>query len=166
MKNLKRAVKTVFTFLFATMMIMSSTTNVRAVNESLQLAKATQAGNYIAGVTFSYKTTVNGDYLYCLDIKRGTAENVQANLVRNSKYIDGGLVHILANGYPYKSITGNKDKDYYITQTAVWWYVDNVHGTSNLGEQFKQYGSDNYAMRKYVKALVNEGMLRCQFLIM
>lgn len=158
MKNLKRAVKTVFTFLFAAMMIMSSTTNVRAVNESLQLAKATQAGNYIAGVTFSYKTTVNGDYLYCLDIKRGTAENVQANLVRNSKYIDGGLVHILANGYPYKNITGNKDKDYYITQTAVWWYIDNVHGTSNLGEQFKQYGSDNYDMRKYVKALVNEGM--------
>ena len=158
MKNLKKLAKTIFTFLFAAIMVATSTTNVQAVNETIQLAKATSTGSYIAGVTFSYKTTVNGDYLYCLNIHKSTAENVQAKLVRNSSYVDGGLVYIMQNGYPYKNITGNKDKDYYITQTAVWWYIDNVHGTTNLGEQFKQYGSDNYDLRKYVKALVNEGM--------
>ena len=118
MKNLKKLAKTIFTFLFAAIMVATSTTNVQAVNETIQLAKATSTGSYIAGVTFSYKTTVNGDYLYCLNIHKSTAENVQAKLVRNSSYVDGGLVYIMQNGYPYKNITGNKDTDYYITQTA------------------------------------------------
>ena len=87
-----------------------------------------------------------------------TAQNVKATLVSNSKYTDGGLVYILKNGYPNKSITGDNQKDYYITQTAVWWYLDEVHGTTNLGDQFKNSGSDSYGLRKYVKNLVTEGV--------
>ena len=85
-------------------------------------------------------------------------QNVEAKLVKSGSIVDGGIVHILKNGYPYKSITGDKDKDFYITQTAVWWYLDNTTGSSNLGEQFKVSGSDAYNLRKYVKALVEEGM--------
>ena len=55
-----------------------------------------------------------------------TAQNTTATLVKNSSIIDNGLIYILRNGYPEKSITGDNDKDYYITQTAVWWYLDEV----------------------------------------
>ena len=158
MKNLKKFAKKLLAMIVATTIILASTTSVNAAAESIQLGDASYSGNYIAGVYFSKKQTTDGKPLYCLDMPKTTAQNVKATLVKNSKYTDGGLVYILKNGYPNKSITGDDQKDYYITQTAVWWYLDEVHGTTNLGEQFKSEGSDNYGLRKYVKNLVNEGV--------
>ena len=158
MKNLKKIARKLLAIIVATAIILTSTTTVNAAAESIQLGDASYSGNYIAGVYFSKKQTTDGKPLYCLEMPKTTAQNVKATLVKNSKYTDGGLVYILKNGYPNKSITGDNQKDYYITQTAVWWYLDEVHGTTNLGEQFKSEGSDNYNLRKYVKNLVNEGV--------
>ena len=154
---MKKLMKKILTIVIATLIVLTSTTSVYAASDSIQLGEASYAGNYIAGVYFSDKKTTDGRYLYCLNMPKKTAQNVKATIVKNSKYTDGGLVHILKNGYPNKSITGDKSKDYYITQTAVWWYLDEVHGTTNLGNQFKSTGSDSYNIRKYVKQLVNEG---------
>ncbi len=155
---MKKAIKKLLSIIVAAAIILASTTTVNAAAETIQLGDASYAGNYIAGVYFSDKKTTDGKYLYCLDLPKSTAQNVKAKLVKNSKYTDGGLVYILKNGYPNKSITGDKQKDYYITQTAVWWYLDKVYGTSNLGDQFKSSGSDKYNMRKHVKKLVNGGV--------
>ena len=152
--NAKKMLITIVTLVIS----LASTTKVYAAADSIQLGSASYAGNYIAGVYFSDKKTTDGKYLYCLDMPKTTAQNVKATLVSNSKYTDGGLVYILKNGYPNKSITGDNQKDYYITQTAVWWYLDEVHGTTNLGDQFKNSGSDSYGLRKYVKNLVTEGV--------
>ena len=157
MKKLNKIVKQIQTLIIAAIIAITSIVRVSAAQDTIQLAPATKVGAYIAGVSFSYKTTTDGKYLYCLDMHRSTAQNVQATLVKNSKYVDGGITYILKNGYPVKSITGDKDKDYYITQTAVWWYLDNVVGTSNLGNGFKSTGSDSYGLRQYVKKLVDEG---------
>lgn len=154
---MKKLMKKILTIVIATLIVLTSTTSVYAASDSIQLGEASYAGNYIAGVYFSDKKTTDGRYLYCLNMPKKTAQNVKATIVKNSKYTDGGLVHILKNGYPNKSITGDKSKDYYITQTAVWWYLDEVHGTTNLGNQFKSTGSDSYNIRNYVKQLVNEG---------
>jgi len=156
MKKLTKIAKQILTLIVATVMTLTSVSNVNAASDTIQLASATKVGSYIAGVSFSYKTTTDGQYLYCLDMHRNTAQNVTATLVNNSKYVDGGVTYILKNGYPVKSITGDKDKDYYITQTAVWWYLDNVTGSSNLGNGFKSTGSDSYGLRQYVKQLVDE----------
>ncbi len=137
---------------------LTSIPNVNAAAETIHLISAKQSGRYIGGVSFSYKRTSEIDYYYCLNIHKKTAQNVDAKLVKSGSAVDGGIVYILKNGYPYKSITGDKDKDFYITQTAVWWYLDNTTGSTNLGEQFKETGSDAYNLRKYVKALVQEGM--------
>lgn len=150
--------KKLFLIIATAVIALSSMTNVNAAAESIQLISAKQSGKYIAGVSFSYKRTAEVDYYYCLNIHKKTAQNVEAKLVKSGSKVDGGIVHILKNGYPYKSITGDKDKDFYITQTAVWWYLDNTTGSTNLGEQFKVNGSDTYNLRKYVKALVQEGM--------
>lgn len=141
-------------------LIVSITTliNVNAQAETIQLTDPGKTGKYIAGVSFSYKTTTSGQDLYCLDMHKNTAKNITAKLVQNSKYINGGLLYILKNGYPEKSITGDKDKDYYITQTAVWWYLDETTGSKNLGNSFKTSGSDDYDLRKYVKQLVTEAI--------
>lgn len=158
MKNKINIAKKMLITIVTLVISLASTTKVYAAADSIQLGSASYTGNYIAGVYFSDKKTTDGKYLYCLDMPKTTAQNVKATLVSNSKYTDGGLVYILKSGYPNKSITGDNQKDYYITQTAVWWYLDEVHGTTNLGDQFKNSGSDSYGLRKYVKNLVTEGV--------
>ena len=157
MKNLVKFTKKALTLFVAAAIMLSSMGNANAASETIQLGPGSPTGSYIAGVSFSYKKTVDGDYLYCLNMAKKTAENTTATLVKNSKLVDGGLIYILRNGYPNKSITNDKDKDYYITQTAVWWYLDMTRGTENLGDQFKEYGGDQYGLRKYVKQLAQEG---------
>jgi len=158
MFKLNKFAKSIITVFLTTIILATSIGNTNAASSTITLGDAPKTNGYIAGVTFHYKKTTDGTLLYCLDIHKKTAQNVQATLVKNSSSINGGLVHILKNGYPNKSITGDADKDYYITQTAVWWYLDNTTGSTNLGEQFKKSGSDPYGMRPYVENLVNEGM--------
>lgn len=156
---MKKIIRIASSLLLAMVMMITSILNVNAASETISIGQAQKIGTgYIAGVTFSYKVTSDGRYLFCLDKHKNTASNVQAKLVSNSGYIDGGLIYILKNGYPEKSITGDKEKDYYITQTAVWWYLDSVKGKNNLGSSFKETGSDSYNLRQHVKNLVNAGI--------
>lgn len=156
---MKKIIKLATGLLLAFITIVTSILNVNAAENTISIGQAYKVNkNYIANTTFSYKVTTDGRYLYCLDLHKNTVSNVKANLVSNSSYVDGGILYILKNGYPEKSITGDKDKDYYITQTAVWWYLDSTHGMSNLGTGFKSTGSDSYGLRKYVKGLVDGGI--------
>ncbi len=157
MKSISKIAKTFVTLLLTLAMIVTPFNNVHAASNTIHLGSAYQTGTYIGGVSFSYKVTTDGRYLYCLNIHKKTAQNTDATLIANSTYITGGLVHILKNGYPYKSITGDNDKDYYITQTAVWWYLDMTTGSQNLGDEFKQTGTDAYHMRSLVKNLAEQG---------
>ena len=157
MKKNKSGMKAFLSIIISVAIMITGFFNVKAASDTIQLGQATKTGDYIAGVSFYYKVTDKGQYLYCLNMHKNTATNVKATMVRNSKNITGGLVYILKNGYPNKTITGDKAKDYYITQTAVWWYLDMTTGSSNLGEQFKENGSDPHNLRQYVKQLATEG---------
>lgn len=157
MKSLRKITKKVLTLFVAAAIMLVSMVNVNAASETIKLGPSAPTGTYIGGVSFSYKKTVGGEYLYCLNMAKKTAENTTASLVRNSNLVDGGIIYIIKNGYPNKSITGNKDKDYYITQTAVWWYLDLTRGSQNLGDQFKANGNDEHNMRHYVKELAYAG---------
>ena len=96
---------------------------------------------------------VSGGYTYCTQSAKITPSNVVEKL---SKEADGGITYILENGYPKKNITGNENYDYYITQTAIWWYLDEVTGSSNLSESFKTDGQDEFSLRPYIVKLVND----------
>ncbi|MBQ6477561.1 MAG: Cys-Gln thioester bond-forming surface protein [Bacilli bacterium] len=121
---------------------------VKAVSNTIHLADAKAVPRYIDGLKFSIKRMTNGEYLYCLHRNANTAQNVTAKLDGRT---DNGVSYILANGYPVKSITGNRTKDYYITQTAVWWYLDDAKGASNLSREFK---SQSGTMINHIKRLV------------
>ena len=130
---------------------------INAKVDSIELAEDKNTNSYIANINFPYKRTTDGKYLYCLNINKKTAKNIKANIVDNNTIIDGGILYILRNGYPEKSIKGDKDKDYYITQTAIWWYLDTIHESTNLGKQFKESGPNPYNLRKYVEKLKDKG---------
>ena len=156
---MKKIIKFTTTVLLAFIMMIASMISAKAASSTIDIGQSYKVGNnYINDTTFSYKVTTDGRYLYCLDLHRDTASNVTANLVSNSSYVDGGILYILKNAYPEKSITGDNDKDYYITQTAIWWYLDSTHGMSNLSNGFKYSGSDPYDLRKYVSDLVTRGI--------
>ncbi len=157
MKKVNNMMRKFLAMIISVAIMVTGIFNVKAASDTIQLGNATKTGDYIAGVSFYYKVTEKGKYLYCLNMHKNTATNVKAKMVKNSKNITGGLVYILKNGYPNKKITGDKAKDYYITQTAVWWYLDKTTGSTNLGEQFKSDGSDPQNLRPYVKQLMTEG---------
>ena len=150
---MKNIMKKFLTIIITLSLALIPMVKVNAASETIQIGPSRQAGKYIAGVTFSYKSTTDGKPLYCINQPKNSPHNITADLVKNSSMMSGGIVYILRNGYPEKSITGDKEKDYYITQTAIWWYLDEVNGSHNLGDQFKETGSDPDNLRPVIKNL-------------
>ena len=108
---------------------------------------------YIDNWHYGKLTNSAGGYVYCQDFHKQIPYGVTMTL---SGEAPAGIAYIIANGFPYKSITGDDDMDYYITQAAVWWYLDETAGTNNLPDNFKTTGSDPHNIRQYIIKLVNE----------
>lgn len=120
---------------------------------TITMGYGTQLDGYVSGTHFSTKVTNDGKFAYCTDITKKTPNGMKMTLVESK---DAGLSYIIENGYPKKSFTGNKNYDYYITQSAVWWYLDDTTGSSNLSSSFKNNGSDPHGLRPHIKKLVND----------
>ena len=99
---------------------------------------------YINGWNYAKLTSSLGGYVYCTDFHKGIPYGVKMTL---SGEAPAGLAYILSNGYPRVNITGDSDKDYYITQAAIWWYLDETTGSNNLPDSFKYTGPDPHNIR-------------------
>lgn len=150
-KSISKLSKIFFTIIMAAMFLVLDAQAVNAEASSIKLTKAVPLDGYVAGMKFYIKRQTNGTYVYCLDKHKYKASNVTAKL---SGTMNSGVAYILENGYPNKHFTGDSKKDYYITQLAVWWYLDDTTGSSNLSSSVKT-GSDKYGLREYVKQLVS-----------
>lgn len=109
----------------------------------------------IAGVGFDAKILSDGTYVFCLDYYRTTPRSGSMTLHGE---MDAGMTYILTNSFPNKQITNDWKHNYYITQTAIWWYLDETTGSSNLPTAFKRGESDKAGLYKYVKQLVDGGI--------
>ena len=70
--------------------------------------------------------TSDGQVVYCRDVERVWPEDGdQVTYSDEIDSMDPGLIYILENGYPNKTIVDGGDKDRYITQGAIWLYVTN-----------------------------------------
>lgn len=152
MKNIKQITKKLFLALISAVIVLTSQ-NVNAVASSIELGVGEVLPGYVSGVKFNTKVKKDGTLLYCLNMNKKTAKNITAKLVGER---DAGVAYIMLNGYPHKKFTGERLKDYYITQSALWWYLDNTTGSSNLSNKFKTTGSDEYNLRPIIKKLVAE----------
>ena len=81
---------------------------------------------------FSKKAVYQGndriEWAYCTNAHHQTPSGQTAT---KSEAYGPGMTAIIQNGYPNKSIIGSADDDYYITQVAVWWYLDRIDGVSD-----------------------------------
>lgn len=102
--------------------------------------------------TMSMYKTKDGVVVYDLDIdKKAVTSSQSATYAENG---DAGLAYILENGYPNKTYTNNKGMDAYITQMAIWWYMNE----DALSSDFKNATADKdeYGLVEKTRTLVEE----------
>ena len=71
-------------------------------------------------INLNFKKASDGTIIYCTEIRKDPVVygTQKYTLV---KELDARYAYVIQNGYPNKSITGDKDKDYFITALAVWY---------------------------------------------
>lgn len=143
----------IFTIMLISIIGLNSiTTDVNAAPSSINIGDAEAIPTLIGKTYFAIMKTTSGEYVYCLDINKETNRNQTLTLVGEK---DAGFAYLMQNGYPAKNITGDRISDIYITQTAVWWYLDSTTGSANLSNYFKTSAPDSRGLRGYIANLVN-----------
>lgn len=104
-----------------------------------------------------YKTNDNNT-VYSLDAdKQSLKKKTTISFYGNA---DSGLLYILEKSYPNKKITGNSKIDQYITQSAIWLYLDKTKQGTPVNElNLENNKKDTYGLIKnYIKPLVKEAL--------
>ena len=155
---MKKALKKITQIALAVMIVFvlglgSSLAKVAPDSISVKRAEVLSALVDNAEYGFTIFTTEDGQIIYCMDVDKTPLKQGQtASLSGNG---DAGLLYILQNGYPVKSITGNDEADKYITQAAVWWYVNESKLSSDFKNATKE--TDRYQLvSKYIKPMVEK----------
>lgn len=132
-------------------LLLTFSTKVEAsdAKTSIKLTKSTDIPVYVKGLKIKTKEA-KGTYLYSLDANNKSKDKIVAN---RGKKLDDGIAYIMQNGYPNKEITGDYKRDYYITQTAIYWYLDDTKGTANLSTKIKK---SKHVIIKEAKKLVTD----------
>lgn len=105
---------------------------------------------YIKNFPVIVKTADNGKYnIYCMNLSATYAANIRFN---KTGEVDEGYLYILK----HRPQTSNKDKDFYITQMAVWYYEDYLSGKDfNLVREVKEYIVSNLETDEVARYIYN-----------
>lgn len=105
---------------------------------------------YIKNFPVIMKTADNGKYyIYCMNMSATYAANVKFS---KTGTIDPGYIYILNTDLN----VGDKDKDFYIKQMAVWYYEDYLTGTDfNLVKEVKEYIVSNVKTDQVARYIYN-----------
>ncbi|MGL5149716.1 MAG: SpaA isopeptide-forming pilin-related protein, partial [Clostridium sp.] len=98
----------------------------------------------------------DGRLAYCLDFTKGTpSDDLQAGTKLNDAYY-----RALKNGYPYKSFTGDPNKDFYITQAAIWMVRGHFDGNDVglIPSNLYPSNSDEQNIKNYAVNLFNQAI--------
>lgn len=105
-----------------------------------------------------YKTT-SKKTVYGLEFDKKTLK--KKTKLTFDKNADAGLLYILENGYPKSKITGDTATDKYITETAIWLYMDESGKGSHVNSILKDENNekDSYKLvSNYIKPLVESAI--------
>ena len=126
---------TILAVLIATLGIvtLTSTNATSAAPTSFTANSEKILTGYIDNIHYGKLTSSLGGYVYCRDMNLGIPYGVTMTLEGEAP---APIAYILSNGYPRTNITGDSDKDYYITQAALWWYMDLHMGSTQFTRCF------------------------------
>lgn len=157
MKKIKNAKKLLMIVFAAVLVCAVSFTTVLATNapKSITVKRAEVVSDLVTNKDhgFTIFETSDGKNIYCLDnLKKPLVSGQTATL---SGSADDGILYILKNGYPNKKVTGNEEMDFYITQAAIWWYMDETgQGSNKLSDEFKNSTKDINGLLPIIKDMV------------
>lgn len=123
-------------FLMIIFLLASSLVTVSAASypSKITVGRLTWLDDYLGyEVDFNYKQTSDGKIIYCLEYPKDVP--TQGMELTYSSVADAGLTYIIKNGYPNKKFTGDNNKDYFVTQVAVWLYLNQSTTGLNLIKQ-------------------------------
>ena len=129
--------------------------NAETVSNSITIQRADRVDDFVLDGSYGFTEfkTTEGDHIYCLDVnKKPLVQNQTATLSGDA---DAGLLYILENGYPKKNIVRSTSESFYITQAAIWWYLDETQGVK-INSDFKN--SDDILVTNYIKPLVERAI--------
>ena len=129
--------------------------NAAEAPESMTVKREAVMESYIGDNNgFTSYVTTDGTIVYCMDLDKAGATTGTGYTY--STDADAGLLYIMENGYPNKSITNRNEIDRYITQSAVWWYLSDTGQTAQMSTAFQTTDKEAYAgIRDEIKKLVN-----------
>lgn len=157
MKKFKNA-KKIFMLVFVALLVCTvSFTTVLATTapKSITVKRAEVVSDLVTNKDhgFTIFETTDGKTIYCMDNLKEALKSGQTATLAGSA--DDGVLYILKNGYPNKKVTGNEEMDFYITQAAIWWYLDETgQGSNKLSDEFKNSKTDINDLLPKIKSLV------------
>lgn len=130
---------------------------------TVQMGGQVLSSPYIGNMEIGFLALANGTPVFCMKALAPTPVN---ETLTRAEEVDGGLRYIMQNAYPSKSITGDTNKDRYLTQMALWWYLDRINGygddskspNANLSPNAKIHASDPHGLRAQAKSLMEQGL--------
>lgn len=138
--------------------VVVTLTGILSVNAATASTVINREGVMVSYIGTNYKWakyhTSENSVAYCMDANL-TWPEVATTMSRVGN-ADAGVKYILENGYPYKSFTNgqNADKDRFITQAAVWWYLSDTGQGASISSDFTETGYDDDNLRPIIKNLV------------
>ena len=153
MKNLKKLLGGLFTLLVVFTCI--APVSAAEAPKSFIVKREAVMESYIGDNNgFTSYVTTDGTIVYCMDLDmKGATSGTNYTYSTNA---DAGLLYIMENGYPNKSITNRDEIDRYITQSAVWWYLSDTGQTAQMNTAFQTTDKEAYpGIRDHIKTLVN-----------
>lgn len=148
---MKKIMNILFTFLVGVISFFGITNNVLAdAPKTFKTKEPVILEDYIEGAPkVHFKELDNGVWVYCqnevLVYQGGYTMKVHSK-------IDEGYIYILEN----KPNTGDKNKDYYAMQIAIWWYEDLLNNNNaNISKEVKTNIIKQVNTDKYIRIIYN-----------
>lgn len=153
---MKKYKKGIFLLILTVMITWLGTPNVKAAPNTITTSQnPILLPRYVDNLNFHIIPLSDGTITYCLTESKNVPRGKVMYLKRE---LDAGVAYLMENGYPKKSFVGDSNKDYYITQSAVWWYLDRTTSSKNLKDSFKTTKNDSYGLKPHIETLVNNAI--------
>lgn len=155
LKNILLGFITIFIMLFADTVSATTTApnNFKVNGKDLYVINTNK---YLPGGTwnFYFKKNADGQIIYCVQSHDSSVTSGSHNYTL-VKEMEAKYAYVLMNGYPNKSITGEAEKDYFITAFAIYYLVDsNDYIFSNFDLEKGTYRGKESEIVKEVAKLV------------
>ncbi len=134
---MKKSFKLFSLTLLATLLFAFNFGTVSAAPESITVKRADVVSDLVTNKDhgFTVFETTEGKTIYCLDNLKPAL--VTGQVASYAGVADDGILYILKNGYPNKKPTISEEANFYITQAAIWWYMDDTNqGSNQLSDEF------------------------------